>query len=150
MRTCSSCGGAIFGFNEVVGYAGPICGCHRQSQYDEKGGQESWVMVGLYKKIAELEGELRRVEGQRNASNAMIVQLQDEVANRQAKIDELMMEYCPDEMTMGQLVDWSAHQKPVEVSEDPCGGVCPEGSVCRTPKCRRLVSGYGYGPKKEE
>lgn len=27
MKMCTNCGGAIFGANEVSGYAGPICGC---------------------------------------------------------------------------------------------------------------------------
>jgi hypothetical protein len=29
----------------------------------------------------------------------------------QAQIDRLMLEYCPDEMTPGQLTNWAAHQK---------------------------------------
>lgn len=31
----------------------------------------------------------------------------------QAKIDALMFEYCPDEMTAAQLVEWASHQKKV-------------------------------------
>lgn len=33
-------------------------------------------------------------------------------AAKQAKIDALMLEYCPDEMTQEQLAEWAAHQKP--------------------------------------
>lgn len=31
----------------------------------------------------------------------------------QAHIDELMLEYCPDEMTPEQIEEWGKHQKPV-------------------------------------
>lgn len=33
----------------------------------------------------------------------------------QSKIDELMLEYCPDEMTEEQLNNWKKHQKIVEL-----------------------------------
>ena len=32
--------------------------------------------------------------------------------SNQAKIDELMLEYCPDEMTAEQLEEWAKHQQP--------------------------------------
>lgn len=32
---------------------------------------------------------------------------------RQAKIDALMLEYCPDEMTEAQKENWAKHQRPV-------------------------------------
>ena len=34
------------------------------------------------------------------------------VATLQARIDELMLEYCPDEMTPEQLDEWARHQIP--------------------------------------
>lgn len=33
---------------------------------------------------------------------------------QQAKIDALMLEYCPEEMTEDQLEEWKKHQKVVE------------------------------------
>ena len=33
------------------------------------------------------------------------------IAAQQAKIDALMLEYCPNEMTTEQIANWSAHQK---------------------------------------
>lgn len=36
-----------------------------------------------------------------------------ELDAKQAKIDELMLEYCPDEMTEKQLVEWAKHQRVV-------------------------------------
>lgn len=40
-----------------------------------------------------------------------------EVMALQAKIDELMLEYCPDEMTEDQIAEWALHQKPVSDEE---------------------------------
>ena len=41
-------------------------------------------------------------------------QLKNAVASRQAKIDELMLEYCPDEMTPEQMEEWEKHQVAVD------------------------------------
>jgi len=37
--------------------------------------------------------------------------LHKKLSAAQAKIDELMLEYCPDEMTKEQLVEWAKHQQ---------------------------------------
>ena len=34
-----------------------------------------------------------------------------EINDKQAKIDALMLEYCPDEMTQEQILDWSNNQQ---------------------------------------
>lgn len=39
----------------------------------------------------------------------LINQLRAEVADKQATIDRLMLEYCPDEMTQEQMKEWEAH-----------------------------------------
>ena len=35
----------------------------------------------------------------------------------QARIDDLMLEFCPDEMTEAQRANWARHQKPVSDDE---------------------------------
>ena len=40
-----------------------------------------------------------------------------EVAYLQYRIDELMLEYCPDEMTQEQLDNYAKHQVPVKGTE---------------------------------
>lgn len=35
----------------------------------------------------------------------------DKIESMQARIDELMLEYCPDEMTQEQIDNWCKHQK---------------------------------------
>jgi len=44
--------------------------------------------------------------------------LRAENASKQAKIDSLMLEFCPDEMTQEQLDNWAAHQIPCEAAID--------------------------------
>lgn len=43
--------------------------------------------------------------------------LKDEIASLQAKIDELMLEYCPEDMTEEQLEAWGKAQVPVEIKD---------------------------------
>jgi hypothetical protein len=42
---------------------------------------------------------------------------QRDAGAKQAEIDRLMLEFCPDEMTEQQLANWAAHQKPVSDDE---------------------------------
>lgn len=44
--------------------------------------------------------------------------LERENKRLQAKIDALMLEYCPEEMTEAQLAEWGRHQVPVKESDD--------------------------------
>jgi hypothetical protein len=37
-----------------------------------------------------------------------------QMGSLQAKIDELMLEYCPEDMTPEQFENWKANQRPVE------------------------------------
>ena len=46
-------------------------------------------------------------------------ELSTKLAAAQARIDELMLEFCPDEMTPEQLANWAAHQRAVPESELP-------------------------------
>lgn len=41
-------------------------------------------------------------------------QLERELAVKQAVIDRLMLEYCPDEMTPEQVLEWEKHQRGIE------------------------------------
>lgn len=41
-----------------------------------------------------------------------IERLRAQVDARQAKVDALMLEFCPDEMTDDQLDHWARHQQP--------------------------------------
>lgn len=46
-----------------------------------------------------------------------IRELTQQLAAKQARIDELMLEYCPNEMTEEQLEEWSKHQRTVKESK---------------------------------
>jgi hypothetical protein len=43
-----------------------------------------------------------------------IGELKNTVHDLQFKIDNLMLEYCPEDITPAQFENWKAHQKPVE------------------------------------
>ncbi len=47
-----------------------------------------------------------------------VAELEREIAAKQAHIDALMIEYCPDEMTPEQVAEWARHQQPVSEQED--------------------------------
>ena len=49
--------------------------------------------------------------------NTTIENLNKKLAAAQAKIDALMLEYCPDEMTQEQIDNWVRHQRVVKVGE---------------------------------
>ena len=46
-----------------------------------------------------------------------LADLEKQLASKQAKIDTLMEEYCPDEMTEEQMANWAAHQRPATPEE---------------------------------
>jgi hypothetical protein len=59
----------------------------------------------------------------------------EEVHALQARIDELMLEYCPNEMTEAQLENWKAHQVLSDVD-------CPHPIVTQ-PETNLPISGLG-------
>ena len=72
-------------------------------------------MVEALRKRAEIRrsiprGEPDRIADQCEAAAKMIESLQ-------ARIDSLMLEYCPDEMTEEQINEWARHQVPVRHEE---------------------------------
>jgi hypothetical protein len=48
-----------------------------------------------------------------DALHAEVEALRAQVGAKQAEIDRLMLEYCPDEMTPEQVAEWGKHQRPV-------------------------------------
>ena len=48
---------------------------------------------------------------------AVIEQLRIELDSKQAKIDMLMLEYCPEEMTQAQKDEWAANQVPANSAD---------------------------------
>lgn len=49
-----------------------------------------------------------------NAFQIEVRRLEAESAHKQAIIDRLMLEYCPNEMTAEQMAEWASHQKRAE------------------------------------
>ena len=72
-------------------------------------------------------------------------ELAREVESKQAKIDALMLEYCPEEMTPEQMEEWAAHQA---VYEDP--RVFPIIKCCSMSESNGRVTWGVYLAKSED
>ena len=82
---------------------------------EHEGHQESWNAVSranaswvgwITANIAALLDAAERAEA-----------AERELAEARAKIDALMLEYCPDEMTPGQVDEWARHQRPIDAEQ---------------------------------
>lgn len=45
----------------------------------------------------------------------MIIDLRTQVAALQARLDALMLEFCPDEMSEEQIENWARYQRPARM-----------------------------------
>jgi chromosome segregation ATPase len=52
------------------------------------------------------------MKAERDAARRELEEAQKDAGAKQAEIDRLMLEYCPDEMTTDQMAEWAAHQRP--------------------------------------
>jgi len=48
------------------------------------------------------------------SDTALMREAAEQLDAKQAKIDALMLEHCPEEMTPEQVTNWEKNQKPVE------------------------------------
>lgn len=69
----------------------------------------------------------RDIDKQRIEAAHWIRRLHWHLRAKQAKIDRLMLEYCPDEMTAEQKAAWKQHQRPYTLSDIPTGLTNTEG-----------------------
>lgn len=72
----------------------------------------------LVETINSMEGELdnakRRYEDFEQVTLSQMEAFAKLVASKQAQIDQLMLEYCPEDMSAEQVEEWGKHQVPVE------------------------------------
>lgn len=61
-------------------------------------------------RIAELEAELTMKRLEKSTADKRIADLERQLADKQFKIDALMLEYCPDDMTPEQVKEWGESQ----------------------------------------
>ena len=73
---------------------------------------------GFPERMQEIRDALREADVLNNETgNLPLKAIEKLVAERdalQAKVDALMLEYCPDEMTPEQVEEWAKHQVPVD------------------------------------
>jgi hypothetical protein len=63
--------------------------------------------------IERLELILQHSRNDNRDAGTLIAELEADNARLQARIDALMLEHCPDEMTAEQLAEWGNSQVPV-------------------------------------
>lgn len=99
----------------------------RTEQYVRKSRDHTGVLVveivpaevarELERELAEEKAEHRATltlaAQEREAHEQAIANEQSRAEGLQAKLDALMFEYCPDEMTPEQIEEWGRHQRPV-------------------------------------
>lgn len=76
------------------------------------------MLDALTAKLAESELEFNQCSSMLNNAERGIEELEQQLAEaqkdagaKQAQIDRLMLEYCPDEMTVEQVAAWGNHQR---------------------------------------
>jgi hypothetical protein len=64
-----------------------------------------------------LENELAACSAAFDRQQEMLDRNAEQIASKQAQIDRLMMEYCPEEMSPEQKAEWKKHQRPLMTPE---------------------------------
>ncbi len=71
--------------------------------------------------LAVIRNHVEPLRQQLDAANTLINKYREEttsvcqqLAAKQAEVDALMLEYCPNEITQEQLDNWAAHQRPAK------------------------------------
>jgi hypothetical protein len=90
------------------------------------------VLALAEQKNAAKVAELAAAERQRNVFAQQANEYAEEVralrariAELEARIDALMLEHCPDEMTPEQVAEWAKHQVPAEEAAQPAKVAAP-------------------------
>ena len=63
----------------------------------------------------ELEAKLAASRSEVRDADVKIAKWKAKLAHKQFEIDNLMLEYCPDDMTKEQFENWGKYQVPVEM-----------------------------------
>jgi chromosome segregation ATPase len=64
--------------------------------------------------IETLREQLKDCSAAFDKQQEMLDRNAEQLANKQARIDALMFEYCPIEMSLEQIMEWKKHQRPVQ------------------------------------
>lgn len=112
----------------------------------------------------QMNDAIRELQNSVRMAVQTINELRREVGAKQARIDELMLEYCPDEMTPEQLEEYSNAQVAVvevypsyaevelvpEIDPDSCEGCCyqyaPVTACPRNYEHKLICASYTGGP----
>ena len=102
----------------------PDCGCERcgkkQAGSAPAGAKEAREALERAASAAESADPLASKDHDlaRQAAEETAAEVRAEVARLQARIDALMLEYCPGEMTPEQTAEWARHQVPHQLTAE--------------------------------
>jgi len=71
------------------------------------------IRAGFSRSRGSVTNHLQYLRELGEATPSAMQLLRNRIAELEARIDQLMLEYCPDEMTPEQLERWGAHQRSV-------------------------------------
>ena len=89
-----------------------------------------------------MSGEIERLRMAERLNVETVARLQQERDDLKARIDALMLEYCPDEITGEQVEEWGKHQRLAQPPSDAQWQSC----VDNPPKEWTVVLAYRPGP----
>lgn len=102
-----------------------FCGDQQMVRTDNPADGD-WVLAkdydALVRELTAARGDLEYIRELREKDASDYARALSEEQRRcealQAKVDALMLEYCPDEMTPEQTAEWARHQRPVQGGPD--------------------------------
>jgi len=102
---------SIIGCIAIICFFAALCFTRWLEFIDNKDSRDYSILEqDLQSEIDYLKDELEEVMGEAN-------ELRAHCDDQQAKIDALMLEYCPNEMSHAQLAEYEKHQKPISDEE---------------------------------
>jgi hypothetical protein len=89
-------------------------------------------------KVAELELRILELQAAHACADLRAHLSKQDAQEAQARIDALMLEHCPHEMTPEQLAEWAKHQVPTEEAAQPAQVAAPDREADET-----IITGKG-------
>ena len=74
-------------------------------------------IVMLRQQLAAVSKERDEIAAQARMLDRAVEERNDQLAAKQAQIDALMLEFCPEEMTKEQLDEWAKNQRVISETE---------------------------------
>jgi hypothetical protein len=101
-------------FGRMMAHA---CILERELAALHQDASSKWAFLEWRDRAEKAEAELAACSAQFDRQQEQLDRNADQIASKQAQIDRLMMEYCPEEMSPEQKAEWKKHQRPLMTPE---------------------------------